>query len=74
MAFFQFARAQKTFVFKTGLYANGVHHYGREALYADSLAFRFAANSLLPWGFNWKDWKRLDALKVLSIAKGKCIS
>lgn len=44
--FFQFAGAQKTFVFKTGLYLNGVHHYGREALYTDSLAFRLYNQSL----------------------------
>jgi len=43
---FQFAHAQKTHIFKTGLYINGVHHYGREALYADSLAFRLYNQSL----------------------------
>ena len=42
----QFARAQKSFIFKTGLYVNGVHRYGREALYADSLAFRLYNQSL----------------------------
>ena len=44
--FSQVAHAQKTHVFKTGLYVNGVHHYGREALYADSLAFRLYNQSL----------------------------
>ncbi len=44
--FFQFAHGQKTHVFKTGLYVSGVHHYGREALYADSLAFRLYNQSL----------------------------
>ncbi|CAN5760745.1 alpha/beta hydrolase [soil metagenome] len=44
--FFQFTNAQKTVAFKTGLSVSGVHHYGREALYADSLAFRLYNQSL----------------------------
>ena len=42
----QFANAQKSVVFKNGLFVNGVHRYGREALYADSLAFRLYNQSL----------------------------
>lgn len=37
---FQHSIAQKTIHFTKGLYASGLHHYGREALYTDSLAFQ----------------------------------
>ncbi len=32
--------AQKTYVFSKGLFVSGVHHYGREALYIDSLSWQ----------------------------------
>ncbi|MCW3091238.1 MAG: alpha/beta hydrolase [Ferruginibacter sp.] len=43
---YQFVVAQKRFVFTKGLFVNGVHHYGREALYSDSLAYRLYNQTL----------------------------
>ncbi|MDB5276220.1 MAG: alpha/beta hydrolase [Ferruginibacter sp.] len=36
----QFASGQQTYVFTKGLFVNGVHHYGREALYIDTVAWQ----------------------------------
>ena len=38
--------AQDTVYFKNGLMANGLHHYGREALYTDLLAYQLYTNTL----------------------------
>lgn len=38
--------AQDTVYFKSGLMANGLHHYGREALYTDLLAHQLYNNTL----------------------------
>lgn len=38
--------AQDTVYFKNGLIANGLHHYGREALYTDLLAYRLYTHTL----------------------------
>ncbi|MEO5889809.1 MAG: alpha/beta hydrolase-fold protein [Ferruginibacter sp.] len=38
--------AQKNFFFTKGLYIGGVHHYGREALYSDSLAYQLYNQTL----------------------------
>ena len=45
---YKFAPAQKTWYFTKGLSINGLHHYGREALYTDSLAFRMYNGTLQP--------------------------
>ena len=39
IVYYQTAVAQTNFVFTKGLYIEGVHHYGREAIYSDSLAY-----------------------------------
>ena len=41
-----FVTAQDTVYFKNGLMANGLHHYGREALYTDLLAHQLYNNML----------------------------
>jgi poly(3-hydroxybutyrate) depolymerase len=48
IGFFSFSTsfAQDTFYFKKGLSANGLHRYGREALYTDKLAYQFFTNTL----------------------------
>ena len=43
---YQLGIAQKSFFFTKGLMINDVHRYGREALYADSLAYRLYNNTL----------------------------
>jgi hypothetical protein len=40
IGFVQSLVAQKNYVFTKGLFVNGAHHYGREALYTDSLAYQ----------------------------------
>jgi predicted peptidase len=42
----KFGSAQKTWYFKKGLLIKGLHHYGREALYTDSLAYRMYNGTL----------------------------
>ncbi len=37
---------QQEYYFTTGLAANGVHRYGREALYSDKLAYQLYTNTL----------------------------
>jgi len=44
----KFAPAQKTWYFTKGLLIKGLHHYGREALYTDSLAYRMYDGTLQP--------------------------
>ena len=44
--FYQLSFAQSTFVFTKGLFIEGVHHYGREAIYADSLAYQLYNKTL----------------------------
>ncbi len=46
MAYCQIAQAQKIYVFTKGLAITGVHHYGREALYSDSLAYQLYTQTL----------------------------
>ncbi|MEO6730256.1 MAG: alpha/beta hydrolase-fold protein [Ferruginibacter sp.] len=67
----QLAIAQKTHVFTKGLFINGAHHYGREALYSDSLSYRLYNRSLekpvagkpFDVDINGKDilWKEISA-------------
>jgi len=38
--------AQTSYVFTKGLYIEGVHHYGREAIYSDSLAYQLYSKKL----------------------------
>ena len=42
----KFAPAQKTWYFTKGLLIKGLHHYGREALYSDTLAYLLYNQSL----------------------------
>ena len=42
----QASLAQSTFIFTKGLFIEGVHHYGREAIYADSLAYQLYNKTL----------------------------
>ncbi len=42
----KFAPAQKTYYFTKGLLLRGTHHYGREAIYTDSLAYRMYNGTL----------------------------
>ncbi|MEO8764169.1 MAG: PHB depolymerase family esterase [Ginsengibacter sp.] len=44
----EWAAAQKTYYFTKGLFIRGLHHYGREALYTDSLAYRMYTGALQP--------------------------
>lgn len=46
LAIAHLAVAQKTEYFKKGLIISGGHHYGREALYIDTLAYQLNNNSL----------------------------
>jgi len=46
LALSNIAFSQKTFYFTKGLLINGLHHYGREALYSDSLAYRLYNQTL----------------------------
>ncbi|MEP7109201.1 MAG: alpha/beta hydrolase-fold protein [Ferruginibacter sp.] len=50
LGYFQSAPAQKTVVFTKGLMINGLHHYGREALYSDSLAYWLYNKTLIKPG------------------------
>lgn len=43
---FNVSFGQDTFYFKKALSANGMHRYGREALYSDKLAYQFYTNTL----------------------------
>ncbi|MES2645890.1 MAG: alpha/beta hydrolase-fold protein [Bacteroidota bacterium] len=43
---FHFGMAQKTIYLTKGLLVNGVHRYGREALYSDTLAYSMYSNNL----------------------------
>ncbi len=43
---FKVSFAQDTFYFKKALSANGMHRYGREALYSDKLAYQLYTNTL----------------------------
>ncbi len=45
--FVQSLVAQKNYVFTKGLFVNGAHHYGREALYTDSLAYQLYHQTLI---------------------------
>jgi predicted esterase len=38
--------SQETFFFTKGLFLPGIHHYGREAIYTDSLAFQLYSQTL----------------------------
>lgn len=46
MVFCHLAFAQKTVYLNKGLFLPGVHHYGREAIYSDSLAFQLYSQTL----------------------------
>ena len=46
MSYCQSAFAQSPFIFTKGLYIEGVHHYGREAIYSDSLAYQLYSKTL----------------------------
>lgn len=46
LGFSHFVMAQKPFFFTKGLYINGAHHYGREALYTDSLSYQLYNHTL----------------------------
>lgn len=47
IGFYQVAAAQKVVAFTSGLFTNGMHRYGREALYSDTLAY-LLYNQMLP--------------------------
>ncbi len=46
LGYCQIAFTQQTFFFTKGLLLPGVHHYGREAIYSDSLAFQLYSQTL----------------------------
>jgi predicted esterase len=46
LGYIQTGFAQKEIFFTSGLMVNGVHHYGREALYADTLAYHLYNHTL----------------------------
>jgi len=56
--------AQKTVYFKRGLMISGTHHYGREAIYSDTLAFQLYNQTL----------KKPAANEVFSVSNGNQIT
>jgi len=67
----QLVNSQETFHFTQGLFIPGIHHYGREAIYTDSLAFQLYNQTLekpslgnMFWtGTNQssKSWRQINA-------------
>ena len=67
----QLVNSQETFHFTQGLFIPGIHHYGREAIYTDSLAFQLYNQTLekpslgnIFWtGANQssKSWRQINA-------------
>jgi predicted peptidase len=67
----QLVNSQETFHFTQGLFIPGIHHYGREAIYTDSLAFQMYNQTLekpslgkMFWtGTNQssKSWRQINA-------------
>jgi len=67
----QLASSQETFYFTQGLFIPGIHHYGREAIYKDSLAFQLYSQTLVKpavgkafWtgaNLSSKTWQQINA-------------